>query len=146
MAAACDHAAMELATGSSVPEGLEHKPWFSEPCMLGVDEAGRGPVLGPMVYACVFAPVAYTQGLAKRCAQQPGSCRSVCALAPRGAPTSAYHRPPLSSCRNYADSKTLGEEKREALFGAVRADASLGYYIDSLSPEFISAKMLARWA
>eukprot|EP00698_Gefionella_okellyi_P018512 TRINITY_DN5559_c0_g1_i2.p1 TRINITY_DN5559_c0_g1~~TRINITY_DN5559_c0_g1_i2.p1 ORF type:complete len:276 (+),score=40.85 TRINITY_DN5559_c0_g1_i2:12-839(+) len=41
---------------------IENTP-FKTPCMLGIDEAGRGPVLGPMVYGCFYCPIAKEKDL-----------------------------------------------------------------------------------
>ncbi|KAI9261283.1 ribonuclease H-like domain-containing protein [Helicostylum pulchrum] len=37
----------------------------NEPCVLGVDEAGRGPCLGPMVYAVSYCPLSRHQEFKK---------------------------------------------------------------------------------
>ncbi|KAI8630862.1 ribonuclease H2 subunit A [Xylariaceae sp. FL1651] len=53
---------------SPVPPSLgagESDPSAGVPCVLGVDEAGRGPVLGPMVYGVFYLPIPQSEPLLK---------------------------------------------------------------------------------
>ncbi|KAL2635934.1 hypothetical protein R1flu_007413 [Riccia fluitans] len=76
--------------------------WASKPCIMGIDEAGRGPVLGPMVYLCALSEKIRLATL------------------------------------------QFAEAKREELFESIKADETMGWYVDMIDPRELSAKMLKR--
>ncbi|TPX33109.1 hypothetical protein SmJEL517_g03936 [Synchytrium microbalum] len=83
-----------------------------EDVALGVDEAGRGPVLGPMVYAICYVPVSRKNDLKKS---------------------------------GVADSKTLDEGQRDALFEELQGYREwTGWAVHANSPQDISESMLRK--
>ncbi|KAF5948116.1 hypothetical protein HYC85_014073 [Camellia sinensis] len=99
--------------GSEVPL----PKWASDPCIMGIDEAGRGPVLGPMLFPL-------TEIWYKTLPFRPLDG--------------------ISDLLFYADSKTLKEEKREELFENLKVDESIGRTVDVIDPRELSAKMLQK--
>ncbi|XP_012252111.2 ribonuclease H2 subunit A [Athalia rosae] len=92
---------------SKVPEICK-----TEPCQLGVDEAGRGPVLGPMVYGISYAPLSNKQ---------------------------------LLIDLGCADSKSLTEEQRDAIFDEIcKNSVKMGWAVEVISPNVISNSMYRR--
>ncbi|XP_015607938.1 ribonuclease H2 subunit A [Cephus cinctus] len=83
-----------------------------EPCQLGVDEAGRGPVLGPMVYGIAYAPLSKKE---------------------------------LLIDLGCADSKSLTEEQRDAIFDKICNESDkMGWAVEAISPNVIANSMYRR--
>jgi len=87
----------------------------SEPCILGIDEAGRGPVLGPMVYAVAYYPESQENVLAK-----------------------------MKFADSKQLTEDTREKLFEAVQGSGDGFNNLGYSIKILSPNMISNCMLRR--
>ena len=88
---------------------------------VGIDEAGRGPVLGPMVYGCAFWPAD-----------------------PNG---NINHSKEMKQRFGFADSKQLTEVQREKIYKLMKEAqyTDIGFFADVLSAQMLSRTMLADW-
>ncbi len=85
---------------------------------LGIDEAGRGPVMGPLVYGAAWWKInkrTEIQTEYKFTGKRAGDL----------------------------DSKKVAEKKREAQFEAIQKDPRIQYKVLPIHPETISEEMLA---
>jgi ribonuclease H2 subunit A len=97
----------------------DYLPSFDgRPVQLGIDEAGRGPVVGPMVYGCCYSPIGHADIIAKA-----------------GFADSKQ----LTEPRREALWERISSE-------AGKQDLQIGYICNMLSAEDISGQMLRRTA
>jgi len=108
-----------------------------EPILLGIDETGRGPTLGPMVYCAAFCKLSEKAVLAK--AGYMGMLHVFLCLSPFSVPIDQ-----CLTAESCIDSKELKGPKREALFEALRAAKALsvGYVTRVLNADELSGQML----
>lgn len=101
--------------------------------VLGIDEAGRGSVLGPMVYGCAYWSVQLNRDDDDD-AEATATASTSSTTTPR---PSTHPIPP-----GFRDSKQLNETEREHLFDELIQHPDIGYAFRSLLPSEISRNML----
>jgi len=108
-----------------------------DPVLLGIDEAGRGPALGPMVYCAAFCRLVDKAILSK--AGYMGMFITITLESSVKIPTETF----LTS-KSMLDSKELKGAKREALFEALRGGKVLpvGYVTRVLNADELAGNML----
>jgi ribonuclease H2 subunit A len=93
-------------------------PAAAGPYILGVDEAGRGPVLGPLVYGVAYCPVTYREQLDKL-----GFAGTLTLAKNSALPIFIY-------AFRLIDSKTLTSDTRASLLNTLSGDAAnLGWSV-----------------
>uniref|UniRef100_A0A183DN68 Ribonuclease n=1 Tax=Gongylonema pulchrum TaxID=637853 RepID=A0A183DN68_9BILA len=152
-----------MAHAKGISDVLEPAIEFSEnfknfgegmPCAIGIDEAGRGPVLGPMIYACAVSLVG-SEDIIKEmgiidcewdvfhyCVEVK-KWNTVLAEEEK---LTVFHRA-MEQCVidvGADDSKVLTEAKRESIFAEMKQHTALAYGYRVLSAQMISAAMLRR--
>ncbi|KAI0782563.1 ribonuclease H-like domain-containing protein [Abortiporus biennis] len=125
------------------------KPTADGPYILGVDEAGRGPVLGPMVYGVAYCPVTYKEDLDNLgfadsktlkadtrsnllqtlCSDPENLAWSVRVLSPQAISSGMLRRPPINLNRQSEDATIL--LIREVLQSGIKLSE---VYVDALGP------------
>ncbi|EKM58306.1 uncharacterized protein PHACADRAFT_182662 [Phanerochaete carnosa HHB-10118-sp] len=125
------------------------KPTAEGPYILGVDEAGRGPVLGPLVYGVAYCPASYKEDLDKlgfadsktlnastrsslldTLSSDPANIGwSVRVLAPQAISAGMLRHPPINLNRQSEDATIL--LIREVLESGVKLSE---VYVDALGP------------
>jgi len=91
-------------------------PTATGPYILGVDEAGRGPVLGPLVYGIAYCPVAYKEKMEELGFAGKKIYLWCCGL--------------LTGVHGGIDSKTLNSATRSALLDILDSDPpNLGWSV-----------------
>mmetsp|Transcript_1094 Transcript_1094/g.2014 ORF Transcript_1094/g.2014 Transcript_1094/m.2014 type:complete len:117 (+) Transcript_1094:14-364(+) len=98
------------------PNNGQDYDFFGKEVEIGIDEAGRGPVLGPMVYGCAFWPYIDDE-----------------------------HSMKLKKEYGFQDSKKLNETQRDKIFKLIEKNRfkELGYFVTVLSAQELSTKMQA---